>query len=643
MALIMTHSICQLEDPLSAKRWLEEPRVRGATVGFVPTMGALHDGHLSLVERARAENELVVVSVFVNPLQFDDPGDLLRYPRDLARDAALLEGAGCDMVFTGTLVGEGGFFPECRDAREVPVEAPGPAALGLEGALREGHFEGVATIVRRLFETVRPHRAYFGAKDYQQTLVVRDLAARMRAEGAPAPEIVVCPIAREAHGLARSSRNELLDAWTREAASALAGTLQVAARAWSAGVRDAELLTREMRSAFCALAPVSFELEYAAVRDPKAWTTEAPESELGSGVALIAARVPAARGGVVRLIDNADLTRTETLVRPSGSSAVAWVDCVAPAKLNPELRVLQRRADGYHEVDLTMLAIDLVDDVRVSWTDDGVEREAAELCPMLRVEVHGPAASEDIPAGPSNLAARAAGVVLGHVRGRFPAGHVELHIEKRIPSRAGLGGGSSDAAAAFLGTLELMAQLGLELDVAPDDPGLASELADLGADCAFFLEPAGYARCRGRGELVTALDRGALEAELFTVVTPKLECPTGAVFGELEPGEGHVPGPWINALEAAAVRAVPELGAFREELADLGGTWQLAGSGASYFRREERPPKPETVGDLSQALGALRYRGVHRPFGSGAAIKRAFVSSRGGEVGLLVGAAGARA
>jgi len=642
----MRHTITRIENPAAAKLWLQEPRERGATIGFVPTMGALHAGHVSLVERARAENDLVVVSVFVNPLQFEDEGDLERYPRDLGADAGLLESAGCDMVFTGTLLGEGGFFPECDEASAIPVEAPGPGALGLEGAVRDGHFEGVATIVRRLFETVLPCRAYFGAKDFQQTLVVRDLAARMRAAGLPAPDVVLCPIRRELHGLARSSRNELLDPWTRQAARALAGTLQIAAGLWMGGVRDAELLTTHMRVAFGALAPASFELEYVAVRDPRAWTAGDPEGPLESAVALIAARVPGARSGSVRLIDNATLTGADMVGELSGNSVfefdvrtTAFVDCAAPAKLNPELAVLKKRADGFHEVDLTMLAIDLVDDVRVTWIDDGVVRDRTAVVAALHVEVMGPAATADITAGPENLAARAAAVVLAHALGAFPVGRLAIAIEKRIPSRAGLGGGSSDAAAAFLGTLELVMQLGLELDVEPRDPKLRAELAALGADCAFFLEPLGYARCKGRGELVTALDSKAMKDELFTVVTPNSECPTGAVFGALQLGEPRPRKPWNNDLEAAAIAAVPELRAFRGQLEALGGTWQLAGSGASFFRREGQAPKPEVIGDLASALGGLRYRGVHRPYGRGATITLVLVPKRGGVVPILLSAA----
>jgi pantoate--beta-alanine ligase len=280
----------RLHDPADAARWCERARERGERIGFVPTMGALHEGHLGLVRRAKAENGVAVVSVFVNPLQFDDPRDFERYPRDFEADAELLDGAGCDLVFTGTLAQ---FFPESGGERErIPRRDPGPAALGLEGAHRPGHFEGVATIVERLFEIVRPTHAYFGEKDYQQTLVVADLARRLGH-----PEVVVCPTSREPSGLARSSRNELLAPEERARAAAIHRALTEARRAWrERGVRDARGLSLAMRS---ELEGGGIEVEYAEVRDPERWTAGAPSGPLERAVALIAARV-----GRVRLIDN---------------------------------------------------------------------------------------------------------------------------------------------------------------------------------------------------------------------------------------------------------------------------------------------------------------------------------------------------
>lgn len=279
--------ITTFSEPAAAARWCAELRERGRPVGFVPTMGALHEGHLGLVRRARAENAAVCVSIFVNPLQFDDPRDFERYPRDFAGDARLLEEAGASMVFTGTLAR---FFPDGRPA----LEEPGPAAAGLEGALRPGHFAGVATIVRRLFELVRPARAYFGQKDFQQTLVVRDLARRLGF-----PPVVVCPTAREASGLALSSRNAFLAPEEREQAFAIARALAAARACWQSGERNPAQLARVLRE---PLDRPPFELQYATVRDPEHWTAEEPRAPLALAVALIALKL-----GSVRLIDNCAL------------------------------------------------------------------------------------------------------------------------------------------------------------------------------------------------------------------------------------------------------------------------------------------------------------------------------------------------
>jgi len=253
-------------------------------------MGALHEGHLGLVRRALAENERACVSVFVNPLQFDDPKDCERYPRDLEADARLLESVGCSMLFTGTLAQ---FFPEVAPGAPVPRRDPGPAAGGLEGEFRPGHFAGVATICARLFERVRPRRAYFGEKDYQQCQVVQHLAAELGY-----PEIVVCPTSRDPDGLARSSRNLLLAPGEREDALALSRALFAARATWQAGERAPERLEARLRG---ELARARVAVDYAEVRDPQRFA-ERPRAPLVRARALIAARV-----GRVRLIDNLDL------------------------------------------------------------------------------------------------------------------------------------------------------------------------------------------------------------------------------------------------------------------------------------------------------------------------------------------------
>lgn len=176
-------------------------------VGFVPTMGALHAGHRSLVERARRENRTVVVSVFVNPTQFNDKNDLKHYPRTPEADAALLEAAGADLVLMPSVEE---IYPE-PDTRQFDF---GAVDKVMEGATRPGHFNGVAQVVSRLFEMVRPARAYFGEKDFQQIAVIKAMVAQLGL----AVEIVECPIVRDADGLALPSRNRLLTPAHRAAA-----------------------------------------------------------------------------------------------------------------------------------------------------------------------------------------------------------------------------------------------------------------------------------------------------------------------------------------------------------------------------------------------------------------------------------------
>jgi pantoate--beta-alanine ligase len=290
--------ILQLPNPTSTSRWADEQRTAGRSIGFVPTMGALHQGHVALVRRAVADNDVACASIFVNPLQFNDPGDLERYPRDQEGDVRRLDRAGCAMVFFGTLAG---FFPDIADPANIELEDPGPCAAGLEGEFRPGHLAGVRTIVERLFRTIGDCRAYFGEKDFQQTLVVRDLARRLGF-----PEIVVCPTVREPSGLAMSSRNTRLGDDERERAVVLFQALVAARRAWRSGERDPVRLGEIMRSIVEPVAGV--ELEYAAVRDPDHWTAGEPPAPLARARALIAARV-----GPVRLIDNLSLDEPDPL------------------------------------------------------------------------------------------------------------------------------------------------------------------------------------------------------------------------------------------------------------------------------------------------------------------------------------------
>jgi pantoate--beta-alanine ligase len=209
----------------------------GRSIGLVPTMGALHEGHLSLVRRARAENDVVVVSVFVNPTQFGPSEDLDRYPRDLRHDRELAEGAGADVVFapaTGEIYAEG-------HATWVEVEG---LTEGLCGSSRAGHFRGVCTVVAKLFNICRPDRAYFGEKDAQQLAVIEKMARELDFRVG----IVPCPTVREPDGLALSSRNVRLSSAERAQAPALYKALATARTLVESGERDAGNLRREMLS-----------------------------------------------------------------------------------------------------------------------------------------------------------------------------------------------------------------------------------------------------------------------------------------------------------------------------------------------------------------------------------------------------------
>ncbi|MDR2764752.1 MAG: pantoate--beta-alanine ligase [Tannerella sp.] len=211
---------------------LARERQAGRRIGFVPTMGALHEGHLSLTERCRRANDVCVVSIFVNPTQFNDPRDLAAYPRTLEKDSELLAANGCDYVFAPS---EAEMYPE-PDTRVFDF---GTVARGMEGAFRPGHFNGVAQIVSKLFQAVEPDSAYFGEKDFQQVAVVREMARQL---GLPV-QIVACPILREPDGLAMSSRNVRLTAEQRQVAPLIAATLKES-RTFAAGKSVREVIDR---------------------------------------------------------------------------------------------------------------------------------------------------------------------------------------------------------------------------------------------------------------------------------------------------------------------------------------------------------------------------------------------------------------
>ena len=271
-----------IEDVAELRAVLGAERRQGRTIGFAPTMGALHEGHVSLVRAARAANDVVVVSIFVNPLQFGPAEDFDLYPRQLEADLALLEPAGVDVVFHPR---PDRFTPP---GRLTSVRVEGLTGM-LEGATRPGHFDGVTTIVTKLFNAVQPDRAYFGEKDFQQLAVI----ARMVADLDQPVEVVGCPIVREADGLAMSSRNAYLTPAQRRDALALSAALRHVAANWNGNVDYA----RDELRATLTSAP-NVRLDYAEVVDPE--TLEPLEGVAQGPVqALVAAWL-----GDTRLIDN---------------------------------------------------------------------------------------------------------------------------------------------------------------------------------------------------------------------------------------------------------------------------------------------------------------------------------------------------
>ncbi len=271
----------RLEGAAALAGW-RAARGEGVRVGFVPTMGALHEGHGSLVRRAAAECDAVLVSVFVNPLQFDEAADFERYPRTEEADCALLAGWGADAVYLPRVAD---LYPEA----DPPRLEPGPGGELYEGESRPGHFAGMLTVVDRLFAQARPQRAYFGEKDAQQLFLVGELGRRRR----PPVDVIGCPTQREEDGLARSSRNRHLGPADRARATVLFRALSAAQAAFAAGEREAAALERTMLAVY---ATEGIEPEYAAVVDDATF-----RPPLGGGTWRA---VTAARLGATRLIDN---------------------------------------------------------------------------------------------------------------------------------------------------------------------------------------------------------------------------------------------------------------------------------------------------------------------------------------------------
>lgn len=263
---------------------LETYRNEGKIIGFVPTMGALHEGHLSLVKESKSNSDITVVSIFVNPTQFNDPEDLKRYPRTLEKDLDLLKTVNCDLVFAPSVLE---IYPE-PDTRKFDF---GYLESIMEGAKRPGHFNGVGQVVSRLFDVVQPHKAFFGMKDFQQVAIIKNMVKQLNYS----VEIIPCPIIREESGLAKSSRNTLLEENYKKNAPHIYATLKKACT-FVPEMKVEELkkwITDEINS------NPFLEVEYVEIVDDTTLKIVEDWSESGTKVACVAVYA-----GKIRLIDN---------------------------------------------------------------------------------------------------------------------------------------------------------------------------------------------------------------------------------------------------------------------------------------------------------------------------------------------------
>ncbi len=258
---------------------------RGRTIGFVPTMGALHEAHLSLIKRSRLENDITVVSIFVNPIQFAPSEDLEKYPRDIENDIKKLRTAEIDSLF---LPDKAIFYSE-DFSTYINVET---ISEKLCGRFRPGHFRGVATVVAKLFNIMKPTRAYFGQKDFQQAVIIRKMIKDLNFD----IDIIVCPTVRESDGLAMSSRNLYLNEKHRKAASAVYRCLSKASDSIKSGISDTEQI-KEIMKGVISEEPLITDIDYASVYDPE--TLEEVNEIKGEVLIAVAVRL-----GDIRLIDN---------------------------------------------------------------------------------------------------------------------------------------------------------------------------------------------------------------------------------------------------------------------------------------------------------------------------------------------------
>lgn len=258
---------------------------RGRSLGFVPTMGALHDGHLSLVKRAKMENDVTIVSIFLNPLQFGPAEDLEKYPRDIEEDIKKLREEDIDILF---LPDNNLMYPQSFST-SIDV---GPLSERLCGKFRPGHFKGVATVVAKLFNIIKPTRAYFGQKDFQQTVIINKMTKDLNFD----VDIIVCPTIREPDGLAMSSRNVYLAVQQRSTARVLYKCLNNASEAAKKGTTSGETMREMMRQTLLS-EPLISQIDYASVYDPE--TLEEVDEIKGDVLLAVAVRM-----GSTRLIDN---------------------------------------------------------------------------------------------------------------------------------------------------------------------------------------------------------------------------------------------------------------------------------------------------------------------------------------------------
>ncbi len=272
-----------ISSPVEMQQFSLNARNEGKTVGLVPTMGFLHEGHLSLMRKACEENDIVIISIFVNPIQFGPNEDLDKYPRDLERDKALAEKVGVDVIFHPA---KDDMYLESASTwvEETMLSKP------LCGLSRPGHFKGVTTVVLKLLNIVQPHNSYFGWKDAQQALIIK----RMVRDLSVPVNVNICPIVREPDGLAMSSRNSYLSPEEREKALVLWQALQAAKKKIDGGERDSGLLKREMRN---IIEPKASKIDYISIADIN--TLEEVEEIKGEILIALAVFI-----GSIRLIDN---------------------------------------------------------------------------------------------------------------------------------------------------------------------------------------------------------------------------------------------------------------------------------------------------------------------------------------------------